>query len=446
MLEKVRYLGKSSKIIDMDVEQALIIIDQSLEPKGLTDIQELIFRQCWQGKSYYDIAQESEYEVGYLRIAGSQLWQKLSLALGEKVTKANLQSALRRRMNVSLQASVLNPPLTKPDYPGSPVPCQSPFYIQRPPFELDGCAELVQPGALLRIKAPERMGKTSLLGYLLNFAKNQGYTTVCLSFQQADDAAMNDLNSFLRWFCKSISWRLELPPKLEDYWDREIGLAKSNCTRYFERYILPQCHTSLVMALDDLDQLFMYSQLAREFLPLLRVWHEYANESEIWESLRTVVAHSTEVYVPLRVNQSPFNVGFPISLPEWDAQQVKVLAQAYGLNLVNTEIEQLMAMVGGYPYLVQLALYTLYHDNIPLTQLLQTALTASGIYNGHLRRLASLITTPELADAVKKVMSVDETVLADSRLAYKLNSLGLIKLKENKAIPSCELYRHYFGV
>ncbi|MEQ8463794.1 hypothetical protein [Coleofasciculus sp. E1-EBD-02] len=103
----------------MDVEQALSIIDQSLKPKGLTDIQELIFRQCWQGKSYYDIAQEFEYEVGYLRIAGSQLWQQLSKALGEKVTKANLQSVLRRRMNAIAPSFILNPSPTKPEYPDS---------------------------------------------------------------------------------------------------------------------------------------------------------------------------------------------------------------------------------------------------------------------------------------------------------------------------------------
>ncbi|MEQ9237651.1 AAA-like domain-containing protein [Coleofasciculus sp. E2-BRE-01] len=429
----------------MDVEEALILIDQSLQPEGLTDTQELIFRQCWQGKSYYDIAQEFDYDAGYLRIAGSQLWQQLSRAFGEKTTKANLQSVLRRRMNATAPSFILNPSSTQPDYPGSPVSCQSPFYIQRPPIELECCTELVQPGALLRIKAPERMGKTSLLGYLLNFAKNQGYNTICLSFQQADNVAMNDLNSFLRWFCKSISWRLELAPKLEEYWDMEPGLAKSNCTRYFEKYILPQFNAPLVMVLDDLEQIFVYPQIAQEFLPLLRVWHEYANESEIWESLRIVVAHSTEVYVPMRVNQSPFNVGFPMSLSEFDAQQIQALAQAYGLNLADTEIEQLMAMVGGYPYLVQLALYTLDHDNITLAQLLQEALTASGIYNGHLRRLASLITTPQLADAVRQVMGADETVLSDSCLAYKLNSLGLIKLQENKATPSCELYRQYFG-
>ncbi|MEQ8970781.1 MAG: AAA-like domain-containing protein [Coleofasciculus sp. C1-SOL-03] len=76
---------------------------------------------------------------------------------------------------------------------------------------------------------------------------------------------------------------------------------------------------------------------------------------------------------------------------------------------------------------------------------LQEALTSSEIYNGHLRRLASLITTPQLADAVRQVMGADETVLKDSFLAYKLNSLGLIKLKDNKATPSCELYRQYFG-
>jgi hypothetical protein len=104
-----------------------------------------------------------------------------------------------------------------------------------------------------------------------------------------------------------------------------------------------------------------------------------------------------------------------------------------------------MAMVGGHPYLVQLALYHLCQENMTLEQLLQEAPTLAGIYKAHLQNyLAMLQAKPELAAAFKQVITVDEGVRLKPILAYELESMGLAKLYGDEVRPSCELYRLYY--
>ncbi len=45
------------------------------------------------------------------------------------------------------------------EFPGGPVPLESPFYIERPPIEQLAYAEVEQPGSLIRIKPPGRWEK-----------------------------------------------------------------------------------------------------------------------------------------------------------------------------------------------------------------------------------------------------------------------------------------------
>ncbi len=337
-----------------------------------------------------------------------------------------------------------NQPLVRAKFPGSQVSPNSPFYIERPPIESRCCNEILQLGALIRIKAPKQMGKILLLNYILNYAKNQSCRTVPLSFQQADEEAVSNLSNLLRWFCKSISWKLKLEPKLDNYWDTDAGLAKYNCTRYFEEYLLEQINCPFVLGLDELERLFAYPKVAQDFLPLLRVWHEQANESKIWVHLRLVAVHSTELYVPLDINQSPFNVGLPMGLPEWNSEQIQALARCYSLNWGNSEAEQLMAIVGGYPYLVQLALYHLQNQDVSLEQLLQDAPIETGIYINHLRYLENIQAVPKLSTAIREVVNNNESVLLNSVLAYQLQSIGLVKFDGSRVMPSCQLYRKYF--
>ncbi|WP_055076135.1 hypothetical protein [Pseudanabaena sp. 'Roaring Creek'] len=89
----------------MTIEDALNIVDSVLENKSLSTIQEAIFRQTWDGKTYSEIAEIAGYDAAYIRDVGYKLWQLLSEAFGDRVTKNNLQVVLRRYSNRSLNAS-----------------------------------------------------------------------------------------------------------------------------------------------------------------------------------------------------------------------------------------------------------------------------------------------------------------------------------------------------
>ncbi|MEG3989330.1 NB-ARC domain-containing protein [Microcoleus sp. S28C3] len=81
----------------MTVEEALRILDTAIAPTSLSNIQEIVFRESWEGLSYLDIADRAGYDASYIKDVGYKLWQLLSAELGEKVTKSNLQAVIGRR-------------------------------------------------------------------------------------------------------------------------------------------------------------------------------------------------------------------------------------------------------------------------------------------------------------------------------------------------------------
>ncbi|MFQ3679909.1 MAG: hypothetical protein SNJ60_05320 [Pseudanabaenaceae cyanobacterium] len=80
----------------MTVEQALRMVDRLLHRRRLKNIEELLFRQAWEGKTYAQIADSSGYDASYVRDVGYKLWQDLSIAIGERVTKSNVHVVFRR--------------------------------------------------------------------------------------------------------------------------------------------------------------------------------------------------------------------------------------------------------------------------------------------------------------------------------------------------------------
>lgn len=442
----------------MNSIDALAILNTMLRDPPLSNVQEQVFHLAWQGLTYTEISANIGYEESYIRDVGAKLWQRLSQILGAKVTKNNINTVVEHYIinhHQDISASfplshssltMLNPTRTpdRLEFPGSPLPLNSALYINRPPIEELAYEEISIPGSIIRIKAPSKMGKSSLLQRIIAHAKAQGFRTVHLDFQQAEESVFVNLDKFLRWFCANIARQLQLPPNLDEYWEEDIG-SKISCTYYLQGYVLAEINTPILLALNEVNRLLEYSKIAKDFMPLMRSWHEEAQLDEGFQQFRFVVVHSTDIYTSLNIHQSPFNVGLPLVLPELTLEQVQELARRYQLDgMDESQFADLMAMVGGHPYLIQLAFYQLRYANLSVPQLLAEAPTLAGVYSHHLRRqFATVEKNPELVAALQQVVMATESVHLDAIAAYKLESMGLITLRGNQATIRCELYRRY---
>jgi hypothetical protein len=111
----------------MTVDEALAIVETVLEDdEQLNDVQELIFKQCWEGRqSYEEIAKFSKYDDEYIKAAGYKLWKLLSDAFDEKVKKSNIKAVIKRclrRHQVTLdRTQVIGVNLSGADLSGSRI-------------------------------------------------------------------------------------------------------------------------------------------------------------------------------------------------------------------------------------------------------------------------------------------------------------------------------------
>ncbi len=131
------------------------------------------------------------------------------------------------------------------------------FYIERPQ-DAECYQKILQPGALIRIKAPKLMGKTLLSNRIIAYAKSQSYGTVYLNLNQLP---CHDLDVFLQSFCVRVGDNLGLSDQLDKYWSKRL-YSKVNCQRYFEQYLLASLSSPIVWCLDEVDRVFPHQNVA----------------------------------------------------------------------------------------------------------------------------------------------------------------------------------------
>ncbi|KGF72444.1 serine/threonine protein kinase [Neosynechococcus sphagnicola sy1] len=348
--------------------------------------------------------------------------------------------------NMDRRQDKLQPRL--PTTPGGQMPLSSVFYIDRPILESLCYEAIQQPGALLNIRAPKQMGKTSLMTRILAYANTQGSLTVSLSLQLADAEILQSLESFLKWFCARVSRQLGVSNAIADFWDHSLG-GKSNATDYFEDVLLTNLACLLVMAIDELNQLFAYPDIAREFLLLLRTWSKLAKarvpDRNPWFKLRLVTVYSTEILMPLSINPALLNTGVVINLPEFTTAQVQDLSERCGQEITARQIKQLITLLGGHPYRLQLAFYHLQQQTITLEVLLENSEVDLAIYAEHLQQQWwNLQRYPDLWTVFTQIVRQLDPVDCGAEEGSQLQQLGLVHLQGFQASLACELFRPFF--
>ncbi len=430
---------------------AVELVQELLQPQGLSNIQKTILDMCWEGATYQAVADRTGYDDSYVRAVGAQLWQSLAEVLGQKVTKNTFKVILKQRLLTEddLAASAERPSEAAPTLLRGPVPLRSPFYIERLPIEQYCYSSIAQPGALIRIKGPQQIGKTSLMSRIVDSGRQRQYATVTLNLELANTDILSDVDRFFRWFCVMVSKALYLPARLDDYWEDLCG-SSYNCTEYFEGYLLLALEEPIVLALDNADIIFHYPAIAADFFGMLRAWYESARygdaDSATWQRLRLIAVYSTDVYIPLPVHQSPFNVGMFVELPGFTPEQVVTLVECYHLlDWTPLDVEALMRLVGGHPYLLQITLYHAKQSSLSFADIERDAIAPNSIYISHLQQQFWAVQPHEsLMLGLQKIISTAESQTIDPVALLKLEGLGLVKREQGSTVLASELYRRYF--
>ncbi|MGB7485821.1 MAG: AAA-like domain-containing protein [Phormidesmis sp.] len=341
--------------------------------------------------------------------------------------------------------------IPNPASSAQPVPLESPdqgtmalesrLYIRRVEDDRALRAVDAQEGTVI-IKGARQMGKSSLLNRMMAGAVKQDRHVVFLDFQLFDQPALENRERFFRQFCTFVADELELPNRLDDYWDADLPLP-TICTSYMGRYLLKGIEEPIVLAMDEVDRV-LNTGFRSDFFGMLRGWHNKRATSKPWRKFSQVLVISTEPYQLIEdLNQSPFNVGQTLRLQDFTLAQVAELNGRHGNPLGAGELDELMRLLAGHPYLVRLSLYLLATGEYTPASFFEAAGADQGPFGGHLRRhLFRLQGKENLTTGLKEILR--NNACADEQLVWRLEGAGLVKRDGTRVLPRCELYTKYF--
>ena len=328
-------------------------------------------------------------------------------------------------------------------YPDRPLKIDSLLYIERPKVESVCLNNWNQDNPLLRIKSSPKKGKTSLIKRIIKRIETPENIVIYLNLEVIEKEKFANIRGFL------LSVLGHITDNLPDHyqpipWDN----PKSSTLSLTEdlKKILATVDGNLILVFDAVDKLFDYSTIYTDFFYMLRHWFQQVNESENWEKLRLVIAYNTDDYGRLDLHRSPFNVGTTVELQEFTLAQAQTLASRYGVK--REAVDSFYSLVGGHPYLLQLAFYHLATTDKTMDQLLQQIKINGGIYEDFLLDLLETLNTrTELKNWFQLLLSEAKNIEPKKQFIKinQLQAMGLIKYENNTVNVSCQLYQDYFS-
>jgi hypothetical protein len=430
---------------------------------GLTKSKTRVFNQLLEKKSYTQIAKNLGITDSTLRKHISTIYQEFEEFFPEK--EASERFTRNDFLNLVAEHS--------PELLNIPISENSDLtYVPHISLE-EFCHKLIEEErGLLRIQASPKMGKTALLSRLIKHSEAQGHRVASVNCEDTEASDRKDLDTFLQWFCIKICSELEMPisyvkkgsnnikekvairniDDFKEYWEcLDWGNAKSKCKKFFQAHLLSQ-DSILVLGIDNMeDTLFDNKDVFTDFLMMLANWHREAVINSDWRNLCQILVCNQDY--PNLNHSSPFNPGTIIKIPEFNLEQIQELVQKYNLTIPIEKIMELTNLVGGHPYLLDIALTQIARGTKTIEDIIQEGSSTIGIYGKYLQDWSSFLAAqPEALTILRKVSSgvkIEKSSQGkDLDTISRLNRLGLVKWAEEKTghvlVAQCKLYQEYF--
>jgi hypothetical protein len=318
----------------------------------------------------------------------------------------------------------------------------SPFYIERSADE-DLRQQIFGAGTTTTIRAGRQTGKTSLLMRGIQTARQEKRPVVYMDFQIIESQHRQALDSLLRHIAEEVCYQLNLDPKEVDNTWKLSRATPYKFNEFLEASVLSKVPSPLLLAIDEADQL-LDSSYKTDFFGLIRSWNALSAYNPIWQNLNVALVISTHPYLLIEdTHLSPFNVAKSIDLKDFDEAQVSDLNRRHGTPLLADDIPALMNLLGGHPYLVRQALYTLIDEKMTWPEIAQVATNEEGPFGKHLQFYKdTLAGNPDLVRALKQVINQGRS--SDENATYRLVAAGLVKRVGKTHLCRCGLYEAYF--
>jgi hypothetical protein len=329
--------------------------------------------------------------------------------------------------------------------PSADAPYDPKSYVHRTQEERMALGTLAYPGVPLVFWGPERMGKSTLLRFLLDTVRDQG-RVVTVSFAQLEHSALRTIDGLIEALAEQIIRRIVSADDLKNLHLQRRIPWRSRLTELMEDHILTRVDERLVLALEDVDKI-IGQPFAGEFMLMLRTWSDRAYERP-WSALRLIltVAGSPFRFEEPQHASSPFlNTALLVQLEEFQPEQVVHLAELYGLRWSQELSAKVFPQLGRHPYLLRMLMFAARTGRTDVSGLLDDSGAIGEIFGAHLEHLAGRIENePALVGAVKAILASSHGSL-DAEAYELLYALGIVRRDASGGYGiSNGLYMRYF--
>jgi hypothetical protein len=220
-----------------------------------------------------------------------------------------------------------------------------------------------------------------------------------------------------------------------------------NFERFFRRHVLAQSTGAVVWGIDETDRLFDCA-FRDDIFAMLRSWH---NERSLdadspWRRLTVAMAYATEAYLIANINQSPFNVGLRVDLNDFSRPQVEDMNRRYGGPIgASSDLDRLMDLVGGHPYLVRRALQEMMLRKSSVDTIVEQAERNGGPFRDHLERLSLALRRDPVLFASARAFIRDNAMLSEEHFERLAAGGVLVGASRTDCRPRCRLYGCFLG-
>ena len=300
-----------------------------------------------------------------------------------------------------------------------------------------------QERALIRVVAPGKMGKTSLLMRVAHKAHEQNIRVAFIDFLSFSPGSFNSVNNLWKAIAKRLERALDLPRFVKDNWDDEEE-TYLNLEDFAKATKLDASEVPSLISIDNIDRVFNTAS-GEGFFSMVRSIHAKSAQNPCWKKIRWLLVSSVDPELYVRdPYESLLNIGTRVELRDFNKAEVVKLAKKYRVEVNEEDIALLHYFLNGHPYLTQLALFYEAQGKATLSEIVETGIDENMIFREHLNNLhLHFVNDKAMLDGLQLLILGKQVV--DLKVLARLQALGLIRFNGEKYVVRCRLYEEYFG-